>query len=142
MFTSLVLINNIYHRQLILRTIYDSIHINHVILISSHFYYYLHLALYYFTFIFIIFVLMSNWYMIITFVLNLGTATVFIFVICKLTYCIEFTKFVYFFFFLSLTSRFLYLLFLNNVVVLVAYVIAVAPIVWVSRSYLDIYRNY
>ena len=39
--------------------------------------------------------LMSNWYMINTFVLNLGTATVFIFVICKLTYCIEFTKFVY-----------------------------------------------
>ena len=36
-----------------------------------------------------------NWYMINTFVLNLGTATVFIFVICKLTYCIEFTKFVY-----------------------------------------------
>ena len=25
---------------------------------------------------------------------------------------------------------------------LVAYVIAAAPIVWVSRSYLDIYRNY
>ena len=42
---------------------------------------------------FIIFMLMSNWYMINTFVLNL-TATVFIFVICKLTYCIEFTKFV------------------------------------------------
>ena len=39
--------------------------------------------------------LMSNSYMINTFVLNLGTATVFIFVICKLTYCIEFTKFVY-----------------------------------------------
>ena len=39
--------------------------------------------------------LMSNWYMINTFVLNLGTATVFIFVICKLTYCVEFTKFVY-----------------------------------------------
>ena len=34
MFTSLVLINNIYHRQLILRTNYDSIHTNHVI--SSH----------------------------------------------------------------------------------------------------------
>ena len=48
MFTSLVLINNIYHRQLILRTIYDSIHIIHVILIS--FYYYLHLALYIFIF--------------------------------------------------------------------------------------------
>ena len=27
-------------------------------------------------------------------------------------------------------------------VVLVAYVIAVTPIVWVSRRYLDIYRNY
>ena len=39
--------------------------------------------------------LMSNWYMIYTFVLNLGTATVFIFVIGKLMYCIEFTKFVY-----------------------------------------------
>ena len=85
--------------------------------------------------------LMSNWYMINTFVLNLGTATLLIFVICKLTYCIEFNKFVYLIFF-SLTSRFLYLLFLNNVVVLVAYVIAVTPIVWVSRSYLDIYRNY
>ena len=93
MFTSLELINNIYHRQLILRTIYDSIHINHVILIP--FYYYLHLARYYFTFLCIIFMLMSNWYLINTFVLNLGTATVFIFVICKLTYCIEFTKFVY-----------------------------------------------
>ena len=46
MFASLVLINKIYHRQLILRTNYDSIHTNHVI--SSHlisFYYYLHLAL-------------------------------------------------------------------------------------------------
>ena len=58
--------------------------------------------------------LMSNCYMINTFVLNLGTAAVFIFVICKLTYCIEFTKFVYLNF-LSLTSRFLYLFFLNNV---------------------------
>ena len=85
--------------------------------------------------------LMSNWYMINTFVLNLGTATVFIFVICKLTYCIEFTKFVYLIF-SFLTSRFLYLLFLNNAIVLVAYVIAVAPIVWVSSSYLDIYSNY
>ena len=47
---------------------------------------------------YIIFMLMSNWYMINTFVLNLGTATVFIFVICKLTYCIEFTKFIYLFF--------------------------------------------
>ena len=44
---------------------------------------------------FIIFMLMSNWYMISTFVLNLGTATVFICVICELAYCIEFTKFVY-----------------------------------------------
>ena len=81
--------------------------------------------------------------MINTFVSNLGTVTVLAFVICKLTYCIALNKFVYIF--LSLTSRFLYLLFLNNVV-LVAYVIAVAPIVWVSRSYLviilDIYRNY
>ena len=94
MFTSLVLINNIYHRQLILRTIYASIHIN--MSSSSHLiYYYLHLALYYFTFLCIIFMLMSNWYMINTFVLNLGTATVFIFVSCKLTYCIEFAKFVY-----------------------------------------------
>ena len=76
--------------------------------------------------------LMSNWYMINTFVSNLGNATVLLF-FCKLTYCIEFTKFDYFF--LSLISGFLYLLFLNNVVVLVAYVIAVAPIVWVSRSY-------
>ena len=72
--------------------------------------------------------LMSNWYMINTFASNLGTATVLVFVICKLTYCIESTIFFYFFNF-SLTSRFLYLLFLNNVVVLVAYVIAVAPIV-------------
>ena len=58
--------------------------------------------------------LMSNWYMINTFVLNLGTTTVFIFVICNLTYCIEFTKFVYLIIFF-LTSGFLYLLFLNNV---------------------------
>ena len=65
--------------------------------------------------------LMSNWYMINTFVLNLGTATVFIFVSCKLTYCIELTKFVYLIC-SFLTSRFLYLLFLNNVVVLVAYI--------------------
>ena len=97
MFTSLVLINNIYHRQLILRTNYDSIHTNHVI--SSH----LILLLSTFSAIlfhfYIIFMLMSNWYMINTFVLNLGTATVFIFVICKLTYCIEFTKFVYLIFF-------------------------------------------
>ena len=84
--------------------------------------------------------LMFN-YVIKTFVTNLGTVTVLVFVICKLTFCIEFIKFVYLFFH-SLTSRFLYLIFLNNVVVLVAYVIAVAPIVLVSRSYLDIYRNY
>ena len=77
---------------------------------------------------------MSKWYMINNFVSNLGTATVLVFVICKLTYCIELTQFVYLFFFHSLTSRFLYVLFPNNVVVLVAYVIAVAPIVWVSRS--------
>ena len=38
---------------------------------------------------FIIFMLMSNWYMINIFVLNLGTATVFILIICKLTYCID-----------------------------------------------------
>ena len=60
--------------------------------------------------------LMPNWYMINTFVSNLRTATVILFAICKLTYCIKFTypqfkKFI----FLSLTSRFLYLLFLNNV---------------------------
>ena len=78
--------------------------------------------------------------MINTFVSNLGTATVIVFDICKLTYHIAFTIF-FKFVFLSLTSRFLYLLFLNNVVVLVAYVIAVTPIVWVSRRYLDIYRN-
>ena len=36
--------------------------------------------------------LMSNWYMINTFVSNLGTATVLLFAICKLTYCIEFAK--------------------------------------------------
>ena len=42
-------------------------------------------------------------------------------------YCIEFAEFVHFF--LPLTSEFLYLLFLNHVVVLVAYVIAVTPIV-------------
>ena len=36
----------------------------------------------------------------------------------------------------------MYLLFLSNVVALVAYVIVIAPIVWVSRSYLDIYGNY
>ena len=53
--------------------------------------------------------LMSNWYMINTFVSNLGTTAVLVFVIGKLTYCIEFTKFVYFF--LSLTSKFLYLVF-------------------------------
>ena len=64
--------------------------------------------------------LMSNWYMITTFVSNLGTATVILFAICKLTYCIEFTKLLKFIF-LSLISRFLCLLFLNNVVVLVAY---------------------
>ena len=93
------------------------------------------------SFFFIIFMLMSNWYMINTFVSNLGTATVILFAICKLTYCFKFTKFLKFIFF-SLTSRFLYLLFLNNVVVLVAYVIAVTPIVWVSRRYLDVYRNY
>ena len=81
---------------------------------------------------------MSIWYMIKTFVSILGTATVLVFVICKLPYCIEFTKFNYFF--LSLTSRFL--VFLNNDFVLVAYVIAVANIVWGSKSYLDIYRNY
>ena len=40
--------------------------------------------------------LMSNWYIISTFVLNLRTARVLIFVICKLTFCIEFTKFVNF----------------------------------------------
>ena len=85
--------------------------------------------------------LMSNWCMINTFVSNLGTAPVILFIICKLTYCIKFTKFLKFIF-LSLTSRFLYSLFLNNVVVLVAYVIAVTPIVWVSRRYLDIYSNY
>ena len=79
--------------------------------------------------------------MINTFVSNLGTATVIVFVICKLTYRIAFTNFLKFVF-LSLTSRFLYFLFLNNVVVLVAYVIAVTPIVWVTRRYLDIYRNY
>ena len=77
--------------------------------------------------------LMSNWYMINTFVSILGTVNVLVFVICKLTYCIEFTKFLHLFFH-SLASRFLYLLFLNNVVVLVSYVITVAPIVWVSRS--------
>ena len=77
---------------------------------------------------------MSNWYMINTFVSNLGTASYyFFFVICKLTYCIELTK-LFIYFFHSLTSRFLYSLFLNSVVVLVAYVIAIAPIVWVSRS--------
>ena len=85
--------------------------------------------------------LISKCYMINTFVTNLGTATVILFSICKLTYCLEFTKFLKFTF-LSLTSRFLYLLFFNNVVVLVAYVIAVTPIVWVSRRYLDIYKNY
>ena len=85
--------------------------------------------------------LMSNFYMINTFVSNLGTVTVILFAICKLTYCIEFSKFLKFIF-LSLTSRFLYLLFMNNVVVLVAYAIAVTPIVCASRRYLDIYRNY
>ena len=80
MSTSLVLINNIYHRQLILRTIFMIVYTSFMISVI--------------------------------------------------------------FFLLSLTSRFLYLLFLNYVVVLVAYEIAVAPIVWVSRSYLDIYRNY
>ena len=62
---------------------------------SSHlisFYYCLHLALYYFFFIYIIHD-MPNWYMINTFVSNLRTATVILFAICKLTYCIKFTKF-------------------------------------------------
>ena len=58
--------------------------------------------------------LMPNWYMINTFVSNLRTAMVILFAICKLTYCIKFTKFKKIIF-LSLTSRFLYLLFLNNV---------------------------
>ena len=58
--------------------------------------------------------LMPNWYMINTFVSNLRTATVILFAICKLTYCIKFAKFKKIIF-LSLTSRFLYLLFLNNV---------------------------
>ena len=44
---------------------------------------------------------MSNWSMIYAFVLNLVTTTVLILVICKLTYCIEFTKFVYFIFFID-----------------------------------------
>ena len=91
MFTSLVLINNIYHRELILRLnmiVYTPIMSSHLILLLSTF----STILFHF---YIIFMLMSNWYMINTFVLNLGTATVFSFVICKLTYCIEFTKFVY-----------------------------------------------
>ena len=82
--------------------------------------------------------LMSNWYMINTFVLYLGTATVLVFVIFKLTYCIEFAKFVYLYF-----SRFYQYIFVfiisENVVVLVACVIAVASILWVSRSYFDVY---
>ena len=41
--------------------------------------------------------LMSNWYMINTFASILGTAMVLVLVICKLTYCIESIKFVYFF---------------------------------------------
>ena len=57
--------------------------------------------------------LMSNRHMINTFVLNIGTATLLVFVIRKLKYCIEFAKKKI----LSLTSRFLYLSFLNNVVV-------------------------
>ena len=79
MFTSLVLINSIYHSQLILKTIYDSIHIIHVILIliSSHF-----IIIYTYHYIFLLlFLLISNWYMINTFVSNLGTAMVFVFVI-------------------------------------------------------------
>ena len=77
MFTSLVLINSIYHSQLILRTIYDSIHIIHVIFISSHF---IIIYTYHYVIIFL-FLLISNWYMINTFVSNLGTDTVFVFVI-------------------------------------------------------------
>ena len=70
--------------------------------------------------------LVSNWsYMIPTFVLNLITATVLIFVICKLTYCIEFTKFVYFF--LSLTSGYFVFVISEECYCLVVYVIAVAP---------------
>ena len=42
--------------------------------------------------------LMSNWNMNNTFVSNLGTFTVLVFVSCELTYCIKFTKFVYLFF--------------------------------------------
>ena len=85
--------------------------------------------------------LMSNWYIINTFVLNLGTATVLVFVICKLTYCFEFTKFVYLFFYFFGQYIFIFNI-SEQCYVLVAYVIAVAPIVWVPRSYLDIYRNY
>ena len=82
---------------------------------------------------------MSYWYMINTFVLNLGTVTVLIFIICKLTYCIEFTENNFFSFFNQ------WLFFLNNLVVLAACVIAIASIIVglrVSRSYLDIYRIY
>ena len=63
---------------------------------------------------------------------------------CNLVYCIEFTKFTKKnHLLLSVISRFLYLLFLNNVVVLVAYVIVIVPIVWISKSiYLDIYIIY
>ena len=77
---------------------------------------------------------MSNWYMINTFVSNSGTATV-LFFLLFVNYRIVFNLLnLFIYFFHSLTSRFLYLLLLSNVVVLVAYVIAVAPIVWISRS--------
>ena len=71
--------------------------------------------------------------MINTFVSNLGTATVFVSVIVNNRIVLNLLN-LFTHFFHSLTSRFLYSLFLNNVVVLVAYVIAVAPIAWVSRS--------
>ena len=112
------------------------IHVVYTSLCHPHlisFYDYLHLALYYF-FFFLISMLMSNWNMINTFVSNLGTSTVLVFVSCELTYCIKFTKFVYLFFPFFEQEIFVFIIFEQYVVVLIAYVKAVALIVWVSRS--------
>ena len=82
--------------------------------------------------------LMFNWYMINTFLLNLGTATELIFVVCKLTYCIEFTKSVDL---ISFFGQWISVSIISEECCCFGsiYVIAVAPIVWVFSSYLDIY---
>ena len=127
------------YRHLKLRTISDSIHIIHVIHISSYF------IISYFTFIrhYIIFLnIYASVQLVYDYYIRLKCKNChgINFAICQLMNCIEFTDF--FLLFFSLTSGFVYLLFLNNVLALVAYVIAVAPIIWISKSYLDIHRIY